>query len=154
MRRSGYDLALFVALLSTATAMGPAFAHLLELPNKIDLAKNDYFIVQQIYRGWGALGWPLLVQLVSLIVVALYAGADRRLRKAALVALLCVFGAQALFWIFTYPANAATENWTIQPENWRELRWRWKYSHAGGAILQLVAMANLIARAIVRSWQQ
>ena len=150
MRRIGYDVALFVALLATAIALGPALAHLLELPNKIDLAKGDYLIVQQSYRGWSALGWVLLVQLVSLIAVVRYAPADGPVRKAALAALLCLLGAQLLFWVFTYPANAATENWTIQPENWDKLRRRWEFSHAGGAILQLVAMAGLIAGVVAR----
>lgn len=25
---------------------------------------------------------------------------------------------QAIFWIFTYPANVATQNWTTLPDNW------------------------------------
>ena len=153
MRRFVYDVALFVALLSTAVALGPALAHLLELPNKIDLARSDYFTVQQIYRGWSLLGGLLLVEFVSLIAVVLYARADKRMRNAALVALLCLVGAQLLFWVFTYPANAATENWTVQPENWRELRQRWEFSHAGGAVLQLIAMASLIAGVVGRHRQ-
>jgi hypothetical protein len=35
----------FVALLSTALAMGGALAHALELPNKIDLASDQYFML-------------------------------------------------------------------------------------------------------------
>jgi hypothetical protein len=150
MRRFGYDLALFVALLSTAIALGPALAHLLELPNKIDLARSDYFTVQQIYRGWSRLGWVSLVQLASLIAVVLYARSERRTRNAALLALVCLIGAQLLFWLFTYPANAVTENWTSQPENWEELRRRWEFSHAGGAFLQLVAMASLLVGIVRR----
>jgi len=153
MRRFVYDVALFVTLLSTAVALGPALAHLLELPNKIDLTRSDYFTVQQIYRGWSLLGGLLLVEFVSLIAVVLYARADKRMRNAALVALLCLVGAQLLFWVFTYPANAATENWTVQPENWRELRQRWEFSHAGGAVLQLIAMASLIAGVVGRPRQ-
>ena len=100
------------------------------------LSRDQYFVVQQIYRGWSLLGGLLLVEFVSLIAVVLYARADKRMRNAALVALLCLVGAQLLFWVFTYPANAATENWTVQPENWRELQQRWEFSHAGGAVLQ------------------
>jgi hypothetical protein len=150
MRRFGYDLALFAALLSTAVALGPALAHLLELPGKIDLARSDYFTVQQIYRGWSLLGWVLLVELISLVAVVVYARSDKRTRGAAVLALACLIGAQLLFWLFTYPANAVTENWTTQPENWQELRHRWEFSHAGGAILQLVAMASLIVGVISR----
>jgi hypothetical protein len=141
-------VALFIALMATALALGPALAHLLELPNKIALPRNAYFQVQQIYAGWSLLGVVLLVQLASLPAVIAFAGNDRRLRSCAIVALLCLVGAQALFWIFTYPANAATANWKVQPDNWEALRQQWEYSHAGGAVLQLMAMASLIIGAI------
>jgi hypothetical protein len=45
-------VAFFVALLTSALVLGPALAHLLELPNKIDLPREEYFIVQKAYRGW------------------------------------------------------------------------------------------------------
>lgn len=112
-------IALFIALMSTALALGPALAHLLELPNKIALPRNAYFTVQQIYAGWSLLGVVLLVQLVSIASVIAFADEERRLRLCAIVALLCLVGAQALFWTFTYPANAATANWTVQPDNGR-----------------------------------
>ena len=141
-------VALFFALMTTAVALGPALAHLLEMPNKLALPRNAYFVVQQIYAGWSLLGVVLLVQLVSIATVIASAGNDLRLRICAVVALLCLVGAQALFWTFTYPANAATANWTVQPDNWEVLRRHWEYSHAGGAVLQLVAMASLIVGAL------
>jgi hypothetical protein len=141
-------VALFFALMVTALALGPALAHLLELPNKIALPRDAYFTVQQIYAGWSLLGVVLLVQLVSLAAVIAFADSDRRLRICAIVALLCLVGAQVLFWVFTYPANAATANWKVQPDNWEALRLQWEYSHAGGALLQLVAMASLIIGAL------
>jgi hypothetical protein len=137
-------VALFFGLMTTALALGPALAHLLEMPNKLALPRNAYFVVQQIYAGWNLLGVVLFVQLVSIATVIAFAGNDRRLRLCAIVALLCLAGAQALFWVFTYPANAATANWKVQPDNWETLRLQWEYSHAGGAVLQLVAMASLI----------
>jgi hypothetical protein len=42
----------FLALVLTALALVPAGAHLFALPNKINLAAEQYFIVQNIYRGW------------------------------------------------------------------------------------------------------
>ena len=41
----------FIAMVFTALALIPAGAHFFELPNKIHHAQNDYFIVQNIYRG-------------------------------------------------------------------------------------------------------
>jgi hypothetical protein len=45
-----------VALLATAVALGAALAHALELPNKIGMSVDTYFIVQQVYSGWNRLG--------------------------------------------------------------------------------------------------
>ena len=44
-------IAFFVALLASALVLGPALAHVLELPNKIGLPRDEYFIVQKTYRG-------------------------------------------------------------------------------------------------------
>jgi hypothetical protein len=38
----------FLNLLFAALALAPAMAHLLELPNKINLSREDYLTVQQL----------------------------------------------------------------------------------------------------------
>lgn len=48
----------FIAVFFVALALGPALAHLLELPNKINLGREDYLTVQQIYRGWASMEAP------------------------------------------------------------------------------------------------
>jgi hypothetical protein len=58
-------LAYFLSLLFAGLAMAPAFAHLLELPNKINLPRDEYFTVQQIYRGWALLGIVVVGALLS-----------------------------------------------------------------------------------------
>ena len=58
--------------------------------------------------------------------------------------------AQIVFWTFTYPTNQVTGNWTFLPDNWMQLRRQWEYSHAGGAILDLIAMTMLILSLLVR----
>lgn len=50
----------FLAVLFTAVAMAAGFAHLLELPNKISLNREEYLTVQQIYRGWALLGFAVV----------------------------------------------------------------------------------------------
>lgn len=148
-RGSLHSLALAIALLSTAVALGAALAHLFELPNKIGLARDDYFVVQGIYRGWSLLGIALLIQLISIVAVIVLA-LDRDVRTFGCVALICLIAAQVLFWTFTYPANVATDNWTKIPANWQFLRANWEYSHAAGAICQLAGMTALIMAALVR----
>lgn len=151
-RRHGpaYDAVFFVALLATALALGGALAHLLELPNKIGLAEADYFTVQQIYRGWSQLGYLLGVELVSIVALIVMSRHERGVMWPAAVALAGLVCAQAVFWIFTFPANVATENWTAVPENWEALRRQWEYSHAVGAAFQTVVMAALIIAALRR----
>jgi hypothetical protein len=46
----------------------------------------------------------------------------------------------AVFFTWTYPANQATGNWTVAPENWRELRRHWEYAHATNALLTFLAL--------------
>ncbi|HEU4618483.1 MAG TPA: DUF1772 domain-containing protein [Gammaproteobacteria bacterium] len=151
MKRSMlYDVVFFVALLATALALGAALAHALELPNKIHLPKDQYFVVQQAYNGWNRLAYLLLVELLSMIALAFMSRRDPRVFWAVVAAICCFAAAQAVFWIFTYPANVATANWTRAPESWEALRARWEYSHAAGAAFQTLAMASLIVAVLGR----
>jgi hypothetical protein len=147
----GANIAFFAALLASALALGPALAHLFELPNKIGLPGDEYFIVQKAYRGWSLLGGLLLVQVAALATAAYLARTEPRTLKLVLLALVAVLAAQIVFWLFTYPANVATANWTLQPASWERLRWQWEYSHAAGAILQLSAFCLLIIAVLGRA---
>jgi hypothetical protein len=73
------------------------------------------------------------------------------LLAAACVALACLAAAQVIFWTYTFPANVATQNWTSVPANWEDLRRQWEYSHAAGAIFQMLAMCALIVAAATRA---
>lgn len=145
------DLSLFLALNISAVAMGGALAHALELPNKIGMPRDDYFVTQQAYRGWSQLAWILIAQLACLVWVANIYRHQPAVLWPAIIAIACLLGAQALFWVFTFPANRATRNWTWIPDNWEVVRQRWEYSHAGGAAFQMVGMAALIVAALARS---
>jgi hypothetical protein len=138
------NIVLFVALLASALVLGPALAHLFELPNKIGLPRDEYFIVQKAYRGWSQIGWLLLVQVAALAATAYLVRMEPRVLALVLLALAAVAAAQIVFWLFTYPANIATVNWTVPPEGWEKLRRQWEYSHAAGAVLQLLCLCLLI----------
>jgi hypothetical protein len=144
------NFAFFVALLTTALALGAALAHALELPNKIGLPANEYFIVQKAYRGWNRLAFLLLIELLSMTAVAALYWREPQIKWAVLAAIACPGLAQIIFWLFTYPANVATSNWTVIPDNWRVLRRNWEYSHLAGALFQCFAMAALIVAALSR----
>jgi hypothetical protein len=145
------DVAFFVALLATSLALGAALAHALELPNKIDMSREHYFIVQRVYDGWSHLAYLLAAQLVGLLGLALLYRAEPRVLTPVMVALACFVAAQAIFWIWTFPANQATENWTMQPDNWEALRRQWEFSHLAGAGFQTLAMTALIVAVMRRS---
>jgi hypothetical protein len=140
----------FISLLFTALSLGPALAHILELPNKIHLSREDYLTVQLIYRGWALLAIVIFGALISTLILTLMVRKTRKVFTLTLTGLLCIVGAQIVFWVFTYPANQETNNWTQMPANWPVLRNQWEYSHAAGAVPSLIAMIALILSVLVR----
>jgi hypothetical protein len=148
-----HDVAFFVALISTALALGGAVAHVLELPNKIDLPRDQYFIVQSIYAGWNRLAYLIAIQFASIIAVIVLWRRVTRVLWPAVAAFLGLVAAQVVFWTTTFPANVGTNNWTTVPQNWEILRQQWEYSHAAGAAFQTFAMCALIVAALARGRQ-
>jgi hypothetical protein len=134
----------FLSLVFVALALGPALAHLLELPNKIGLSRDEYLVVQQIYRGWALLGFVVIPALLSTLALAVLVRRRPGEFGPALTAFLALLGSQVVFWTFTFPANQQTANWTMLPDNWAALRRQWEYSHAAAAILDLVALLGVI----------
>lgn len=57
---------------------------------------------------------------------------------------MCIALTLVVFFLFTFPANRATRDWTVLPENWEALRQQWEYSHAAGAGLYFVAFVMLV----------
>ena len=155
MSRPGFpsapDIALVAALLASLVMPGPAPAHAFELANKIDLPREPYFVVQQICRGWDKFAAVLLVQVIALVAAAWLTRGQRQVLLPIVVTLLCVAGAHILFWTFTFPANQATANWTVQAGDWQRLRRDWEYSHLGGAVLQFIAVSSLVVAVAERA---
>ena len=114
----------FLAIILTALALVPSGAHLAALPNKMVMAQAAYFIAQQVYAGWALFGivlfGALAVNLAHTIVL-------RRLGRSfsfALASFLLIAASLAIFFIWTFPTNQATNNWTVVPKNWNALRIR------------------------------
>jgi hypothetical protein len=124
----------FVAITFAALALVPSGAHLFALGNKVNLGAEQYFIVQNIYRGWELFGIVLVGSLVADLILALML---RRRGGAPSILALLAFGAVvlmlAIFFVWTFPANQATNNWTTIPDHWEQLRAQWEYSHAVNA---------------------
>jgi hypothetical protein len=139
------------ALALTALILVPSGAHLFELPGKIALDRDAYFTVQAIYAGWAYFAVPIFAAIAA--NAALFFVERRRDPAAARAALLsCVLIAASLvvFFIWVFPGNQATANWTDAPENWQDLRRNWEYGHAASAILVFAALMAT-GRAIIGS---
>jgi phosphoglycerol transferase MdoB-like AlkP superfamily enzyme len=136
------------ATLCVAITMAGGWAHLLELPHKMALSREEYLTVQQIYRGWSLLGIAVVGALVSTAALAVLQRGQGAAFYGALAATLCIALSLGIFFAITYPTNQVTENWTALPETWEELRRRWEYSHAASAILYLVALVSLMCSII------
>ena len=130
----------FLALIVTAVALIPGGAHLFELPNKIGLPQDDYFVVQGIYRGWALFGAVIIPAALANLVLAILVRHDRRAFWCAVAAFLLIAASLAVFFTWTFPANQATANWTVAPANWATLRLQWEYSHAVNAVLMFAAL--------------
>ncbi len=64
--------------------------------------------------------------------------------RLALLAFVIIAATLVIFFAWTYPANQATSNWTIAPDNWRELRVQWEYAHAANAVLTFIALCSVV----------
>jgi hypothetical protein len=146
----GLKIVRFFSLLFVALVLAPALAHLLELPNKIGLSREEYLVVQKIYSGWALLGIVVIGALLSTLVLTIMVRHQPGVFGLTLAAFLCLLAAHVLFWIFTFPANKETLYWTVLPENWMALRAQWEYSHAAGAVLNLIGFIMLVLSMLVR----
>jgi hypothetical protein len=137
-------IARFCSVFFVALALVPLMAHLLELPHKIHLSREDYFTVQQIYRGWSLLGLVTFAALVSTLLLAILSRRNPPALGWSLASFFAVAATQVVFWTFTFPTNQATDNWTKRPDDWQALRTQWEYSHAASAGLNLLALVTVI----------
>lgn len=137
------------ALVLTAIAFVPSAAHRFELPGKIDLPREAYFVVQGIYAGWAMFAVPIFAAILANVALSVTLWRQRDWRAAAaLVSALLIAGSLGLFLIWVFPGNTGTENWTRQPENWELLRRNWEFGHAADAVIVFAAFIATCVGAI------
>jgi hypothetical protein len=141
----------FLAIVVSALAMIPAGAHLAALPNKIGMPRSAYFTVQGIYQGWFIWGWLWPIALIVHGVLAYLVRAQTGPFWFALLSGLGFALALTIFYIWPFPANRVTRNWTVVPENWKTLRRQWEYSHAVNTAILFVAVCSATIGAL--SWR-
>jgi hypothetical protein len=137
---TGLRMLQFLAIVLTALALVPGGAHFFELWNKIGLGREAYFTVQHIYNGWALFGIVLFGALGTNLLLAV---SLRRQWRAALLAgagFVLVGLTLVFFFLWIFPANQATQNWTVAPANWEVLRAQWEWTHALNAVLTFLAL--------------
>jgi hypothetical protein len=50
-----------------------------------------------------------------------------------------------LFWTLIYPLNDLTQNWSVPPPDFENVRHQWEYAHAACFALNLMSLAAIIA---------
>jgi hypothetical protein len=138
----------FLAIVLTALTLVPLGAHLFALPNKIALTASNYFIVQNIYRGWALFGIVLFGAVFANLALA-WAMRGQRAFAFVLICLGCLVANLVIFFAFTFPANQATNNWTEVPADWPQLRWQWEVSHALNAVIVFAGFCSLVMSLLV-----
>jgi hypothetical protein len=140
----------FVVVMLFALALVPVGAHLLARPNKIDLPQEQYFTTQAVYLGWGL---PTSIVLIAAIVASLALTIAVRGQGAVfwlvLAGFVLIAATLVIYFIWTQPANSATDNWMTMPDNWRELRTQWEFGHSVNAVLTFVALGAVTASTLI-----
>ncbi|TIO54578.1 MAG: DUF1772 domain-containing protein [Mesorhizobium sp.] len=158
-----------LTVILVASAMAMALAHALELPGKLRLGKEEYFVVQRIYYPGFTIGGGIaeVGGIVATFALMLTSSGPVRFRliAGALAGLLIM---QLVFWFMTQPINKhwlqeveltapakrffATEGRdepALPPtQEWTVLRNRWELSHvlrAALAMLSLILLTTAIA---------
>jgi hypothetical protein len=124
---------------AVSTVLAPV-AHLLEMPNKLQLDGPLWLAVQQnLYRGWGPfIGAPTEIGSLALSVIACWRyNKDRRARRLWSFAACAYAGMLIVFLVFNAPVNAAVAGWrsATLPADWTWFRARWEIGHCVAAIL-------------------
>jgi hypothetical protein len=136
----------FLAVIITGLSLIAPAAHAFELLNKIGLPKEEYFIVQQIYSGWWIVGLLLPLAFLANVGNAITLRDNRTSMMVSIAAAALIALNLIIFMLFTQPANAATQNWTVQPENWEALRLQWE--HAVNAAVNFLAFCCAVFASI------
>src|SRR5437867_11383458 len=101
----------FLALTLTALALVPSGAHLFALPHKINLVAEQYFIVQNIYRGWSLFGVALIGALIANLALALLLRGRGGPFVSGRLGFLCMAFTFVVFSFWTYAPHLAPHNW-------------------------------------------
>lgn len=133
-------------LVCVILTLGLSFAHVLEIPGKLQLDGPQWLLVQQhLYIGFGTVGAVIEVAAIVLAwVLALRLRAAPGSEAALGAAILTTIGLIA--WaLIVAPMNTVLNGWTeaTLPPGWTAVRDRWETGHAVQAALFFAAFLLL-----------
>ena len=138
----------FLAVLLTAMALVPGGAHVFAMANKLAMPQDAYFAAQAAYRGWSLLGAVIIAALAVDLAFAVLLHQRQQPSGLAFAGFLCLALSLLAFFVWTWPANQATADWTTVPADWETVRRQWEYGHAAAAALTFAAFAAIVAAAL------
>lgn len=140
----------FLAVVITGLALIAPGAHGFELFRKMAMSEQQYYVVQDIYRGWWVVGLLLPAALIANVALAVAVRADLTARGLATAAAALILLNLVVFAIWTRPVNFITDDWTVRLADWEALRRQWEYSHAANAGITLIAFCASTLAALHR----
>jgi len=150
-QRTGVRVVRAIALGSAGLTLSVASAHVVELPNKLQLAGPLWLAVQQqLYRGWDLLTAPCEIAAILASCTLVYLVRGRRsVMASAAAAATCMAIALLLFAGIVAPVDTAVQSWTVAtlPASWPAYRVRWEIGHAITAALALTAVIAVLRTA-------
>lgn len=108
------------------------------------LSPEEYIVAQRAYDAWALFGIAIFGALISTLWHAYVMRGNGAAVLLSLASFLLLCGTQIVFWIYTYPTNVATRNWTSMPDQFEAVRRQWEYSHAVSTVLAFAALVAII----------
>jgi hypothetical protein len=139
----------FVTISLAALLMGCTFGHVLEMPAKLKMEAPFWMTIQQrLYRAFAPIGGSIeIAAILATAVLAFLVRGDQRVFYLTLGAAISLAGAFFVVWLmFTNTVNVEVSKWKARsiPEDWKQWRAQWEFSHAGRFVLQLIGFGALL----------
>lgn len=146
----------FFTIMIIVLSLGPALAHLYELPAKIAFEGELWLeLLQRLYPpAFGTAGAFFEVSGVVSAAVLVFLVRHRRPAFGwTMAGALFLAASDGAFWIWVAPVNAAMAPLTAEtlPANWSALRDQWEYAHAARAVLQLLGLGAIVMSLILET---
>lgn len=147
-----------VTLILVALFMGLEFAHVLELPAKMQYDGALYIAVQNsLYQYFGAPGpgaWITVGAVVAAIGLTVLVRKHRFAFKWVLAGTLCLAIAfPTVFFLQIEPVNVVMRQATANslPPHWEKLRSQWEYAHAINFALSLAGFIAILISVLINA---